>query len=131
MIIYKSPSATFTLFPDESYICLNWQPGAKFMLDDEVQTELSKLFEYIHEHKVRAIIVDETNFSLQDKFDLKGWFEFEFVPKLSQAGINRTAILVPKSRISEYQDEKVDSFMEPDFKFFSDRDSALGWIKES
>lgn len=131
MIIYKSPSATFTLFPAELCICLNWQSGANFLLEDEVQTELLKLFDYISEHRAQAVIVDETNFSLQDKFDLKGWFEFEFVPKLALAGINRTAILVPGPRISEFLDEKVDSFIEPEFMFFSDCDSALTWIRES
>ena len=131
MIIYKSPSATITYLSGDFCLSLKWQSGAEFLLENEVQSELLNLIDYISEHTVRAVMVDESDFSLQDKFDLKGWFEFEFIPKLSAVGINRTAIIVPGSRIEEFRNEKVDSFLDPEFLFFEDSPSALVWIRQN
>lgn len=130
MIIYKSPSATFSTIPADSCLIVKWQSGAELLQETEIQSELMKLFDYLPQHKIRAVVIDESDFSLQDKFDLKGWFEFEFVPQLSLAGIIRTAIIVPASRITEFQSEKVDSFLDPEFYFFSDTAAAMEWIRK-
>ncbi|MEY3405256.1 MAG: hypothetical protein RL161_686 [Bacteroidota bacterium] len=130
MIVYKSPSAAVSLIPEHSCINFKWTLAATNLLEEELKSEVLKILPYIEENKSVSLILDERDFSLHSNFDLTDWFEFEFIPQVSSAGISRIAVVVSVLRIAEFKDQQIQSFHEPVISFFSDPDDAADWIMQ-
>lgn len=129
MIIYSSPSATFTFVEGQSVLILKWQFAASRLLEYELKTEVLKVLPYIKQYQIVAMVIDEQDYPLHNHFDLQGWFEFEYLPELLNAGIQRLSIVVPASKINDLLAERVESFSDPEMGFFSDVQNALQWLK--
>ena len=130
MIVYKSPSASVSVIPEHSCLNFKWTLAATNLLEEELKNEALKVLNYVEEYKPVSLILDERDFSLHDNFDLNDWFEFEFIPQVFSAGISRVAVVVSAQRITEYKDQQIQSFNEPNISFFSDPDDAADWIMQ-
>ena len=128
MIVYKSPSAAVSLIPEHACLHFKWSSAATNLLEEELKNEALKILAYIEEYKSESLILDEQDFSLHSNFDLNDWFEFEFIPQVSSAGISRVAVVVSPLRITEYKNQQIESFHEPIISFFSDPDDAADWV---
>lgn len=128
MIVYKSPSASVSLIPEYSCLNFKWETAANNLLEEELKSESLKVLEYVEEYGSSALILDERDFPLLSNFDLTDWFDFEYIPQVSSAGIKRVAIVGSPLQIEEYRNQKIDSFHEPVISFFSDPDDAADWI---
>lgn len=112
----------------ESCLVFKWNSSGKNLLEEEIKSEMKNVQSYLTVYGVRKLVFDELDFTIHSQFDLKGWFEFEYLPGLANYGITKVAVVVPNAMIADLSEDKVENFSDPEFEFFSDATTALDWI---
>lgn len=130
MVVYSSPSVSFSVIKDHHALMFRWQSAAELLPEDEVRKEFMRVVPYIHEHNLISLIIDQRMYPFLEHFELQSWFEFEALPAFSASGILNLALVVPFHKISELKDQRVESFNDPFISYLSEESEVMPWLDQ-
>jgi len=131
MVVYSSPSATFSVIRNHNALMFRWQSAATSLVEAEVRNEFMRAAPYIREHNLSKLIIDERMYPFLEHFELQSWFEFEAMPSFSAAGVLHLALLVPPHKIDELKEQRIESFNDPLISYLSEESEVIPWLERT
>lgn len=125
---YESDFATVEWNDDVKVAVLTWK---KFASNDNFKTPCEKALELATSKKATKWYSDTTDLGVLKEEDT-AWFMETIVGGMLKSGINKQALIVPKSVISKMGLQDAGKQAEDiglETKFFSSPDEALQWLK--
>jgi hypothetical protein len=130
MVVYNSPSVSFSVVKDHNALMFRWQPAAISLPEEEVRKEFMKAVPYIKDNNLTSLVIDQRMYPFFDHFELQSWFEFEALPTFSASGILNLALVVPPHKISELKEQRVESFSDPLISYLSEESEVKPWLDQ-
>lgn len=127
MSVYSGPASEIQFDAPNQLLIATWNPSCAKLNETEIKDEIMTIAKCLQQLSIKNIIVDARHYPFRENQSIQLWINYDYLPKIINAGVKRYAIIVTKELIGLLGNIANDGSEEMQVEYFLDMESARKW----